>query len=230
LNRALSEQLAIFSETSPNVVALRARIAALQDVLRSRTAVGVDRKTGFSDLDLQLSDIDGRLSYIAKERPTIARDIAELTKEIDATPGNETVLNALERNRTNIQTQYSAALARLAEASTGEQIETLAKGARFSLLEPATPPERAISPNRRKIAAMGLAGGVGLGIGLIVLLEIMNKTIRRPAELVQLFQAQPLATVPYIWTASEMRTGGNLMSIRLALDKVIGGLSGSKIT
>ena len=46
LNRALSEQLAIFSETSPNVVALRARIAALQEVLRSKTAVGVDRKTG----------------------------------------------------------------------------------------------------------------------------------------------------------------------------------------
>jgi len=69
-----------------------------------------------------------------------------------------------------------------------------------------------------------------LGLGLIVLLEILNKTIRRPAELVQLFQAQPLATVPYIWTASEMRTGGNLMSIRLAFDKVIGGLSGSKIT
>ena len=143
LNRALSEQLAIFSETSPNVVALRARIAALQEVLRSRTEVGVDRKTGFSDLDLQLSDIDGRLAFIAKERPAIARDIAELTKEIDATPGNETVLNALERNRTNIQTQYNAAMARLAEASTGEQIETLAKGARFSLLEPATPPERA---------------------------------------------------------------------------------------
>ena len=54
LNRALSEQLAIFSETSPNVLALRARIASLQDGLRSRQADSADRKTGLSELDLQL--------------------------------------------------------------------------------------------------------------------------------------------------------------------------------
>ena len=208
LNRALSEQLAIFSETSPIVIALRARIAALQDVLRSKQAAGADRKTGFSELDLQLSDIDGRLGFIAKERLSITRDIAELTKAIDATAGNETVLNSLDRNRSNIQTQYNAAVARLAEASTGEQIEILAKGPRFSLVEPATPPERAFSPNRRRVAALGLAGGIGLGFGLIVLLEILNKTIRRPAELVEMFQTQPLATIPFIWPASEARAGG----------------------
>ena len=134
-------------------------------------------------------------------------EIAQLTKSIDATPGNETVLNSLERNRTNVQTQYNAAIARLAEASTGEQIEVLAKGPRFSLVEPATPPERALSPNRRRIAALGVVGGIGLGLGFIVLLEMLNKTIRRPVDLVQMFQAQPLATIPYIWTASEVRAG-----------------------
>jgi succinoglycan biosynthesis transport protein ExoP len=208
LNRALSEQLAIFSETSPNVVALRSRIAALQDRLRSEQTAGGDRKSGLSELDLQLSDIDGRISFIAKERSSITLDIAELTKAIDATPRNETVLNSLERNRANIQTQYNAAIARLAEASTGEQIEVLAKGPRFSLVEPAIPPQYAKSPKRRLIAAGGVAGGIGLGFGFIVLLEILNKTIRRPSELVQLFQTQPLATIPYIWTASEARAGG----------------------
>ena len=71
-------------------------------------------------------------------------------------------------------------------------------GGRFSLLEPATPPVRAISPQRRRIVALGVMAGLGLGLGVIVLLELLNKTIRRPAELAQLLQSQPLATIPTI--------------------------------
>jgi hypothetical protein len=45
---------------------------------------------------------------------------------------------------------------------------------------------------------MGVAGGIGMGLGLIVLLEFPNKTVRRPTELVQKLQIQPLATIPFI--------------------------------
>jgi polysaccharide biosynthesis transport protein len=205
LNRALAEQLTIFAESSPAVVALRARIAALQGQLRAAHAGKPERKIGPTALDLQLSDIDERLATIASEVSSATREIAELADAIKATPANDTVLNALERDRTNIQTQYNAAVARLAEASTGEQIEVLSKGPRFTVVEPATPPERPISPHRRRIAALGGVAGIGLGIGFVVLLEMLNKTIRRPIDLVQMFDAQPLATIPYIRTAIEVR-------------------------
>ena len=42
-------------------------------------------------------------------------------------------------------------------------------------------------------------------VGLIVLLEMLSRTIRRPMDLVQMFDAQPLATIPYIRTAFEIR-------------------------
>jgi len=204
LKRSLSDQLAIFAETSPNIVALRTRIESLEESVRKTAEAAVaNGKGGVSDLDLQLSDIDERLRYITQEKASINQRLAELTRSITATPGNATILNSLERTRDNTQAQYNTATASLAEASTGEQIELHSKGERFSIVEPATPPQDPISPNRRRIAGMGVAGGLGLGFGFIVLLELLNKTIRRPMELAQKLQIQPLATISYIPASHE---------------------------
>ncbi|HWK68753.1 MAG TPA: Wzz/FepE/Etk N-terminal domain-containing protein [Rhizobiaceae bacterium] len=201
LNRALSDQLAIFAENSPNIQALRKRIAAIQASMRENskpTVSGAETRKTLSPLDLQLSDIDDRLTYIEQVKPGLEQNLADMARTIAATPQNATTLNALERNRDNILTQYNAAVASLAEASTGQQIEMRSKGVRFSILEPAVPPESRLSPNRKRIAALGVLGAGGLGLGFIVLLELLNKTIRRPIELTQALQIQPLATIPYI--------------------------------
>jgi hypothetical protein len=50
---------------------------------------------------------------------------------------------------------------------------------------------------------MGLAAGLGSGGALVVLLELLNKTVRRPRELADLLKAQPLEVVPYIWVEKE---------------------------
>lgn len=212
LNRALAEQLALFSETSPNIKALRARITALQNELLSSPSQEAKsenstpaRQAAPFGLDLQLSDIDNRLKAVAVEKASVIRGIEDLTRSITGTAASETVLNSLERNRQNIQMQYNAAIARRAEALTGEQIEMRSDGGRFSLLESATPPVRAISPQRTRIVGLGGMAGIGLGLAVIVLLEMLNKTIRRPVELAQLLQSQPLATIPNIRTSNKVR-------------------------
>jgi len=198
LNRALAAQLGMFDETSPNIVSLRARIAALQDSLRTgQTAGGAGSKQP-SMLDIQLADIDERLQLIDHERSTITKSISDLSKSIEATPAVETALNSLERTRTNLQTQYNTAIAKRAEASIGKQIEVNSDNERFSLLESAIPPEKPASPKRFRIIALGGVAGLGLGFGFVVLLELLNRTIRRPSDLTQLFEGQPFATIPYI--------------------------------
>lgn len=215
LKRALSEQLSMFSADSPNVVSLRARIAALQAEVQANQAQSSDAD-GPSDLDLQLSDIDERLGFIEREKASIAAYVADLEQTIDATPQNETSLNALERSRNNIQAQYNSAVAKLAEASTGEQIEIGAKGGRFTLVEPATPPQDRLSPNRKRIAGVGLVLGILLGVGAVVALELMNRSVRRPEELTKLLQKPPLGTIPYIWKDGEQETRKRRLSVSLA--------------
>lgn len=232
LNRSLAEQLAIFSETSPNIQALRARIAALQNNLLSGPSQGKNsensspaRQAAPFGLDLQLADIDNRLQAVAAEKTSVIRGIDDLTRSIAGTAASEAALNSMERNRQNIQMQYNAAIARRAEALTGEQIEMRADGGRFSLLESATPPVRAISPQRTRIVALGGLGGIGLGLAIVVLLELLNKTIRRPAELAQLLQSQPLATIPNIRTSGKMRSPSHKRRIAAMLAAALMPLS-----
>lgn len=230
LNRALAEQSAIFSPTSPNIVALRARIGSLEEALHVRRSAETDpqdKRKVFSGVDLQLTEIDERLRFIEREKVSLAQSITELTRSIAATPASETVLNALERNRMNLLTQYNAAIARRAEASIGEQIERRSDGGRFSLLESATPPQYPVSPNRRLIAAAGGAMGIGLSVGLVVLMEMLNKTIRRPTELAQAIDYQPLAVIPYIRTPGENRAAK--IRREMAILSLAGAVSASLI-
>ncbi len=213
LNKALAEQLAIFSEDSPNIVNLRSHIVALRGNGAAK-ATGQAGKQGASALDLQLADIDKRLEAIERERASLTQSIANLTKSVSETPATQTALNVIERNLGNIQTQYNTAIARRAEASLGTQIEARSDGGRFSLLEAANPPETPVKSKRRLVVLAGGLGGIGLGLGLTFLLEMMNRTIRRPSELSQLLQRQPLGVIPYIESPTE--TSGGFYNKRFA--------------
>jgi len=205
LNKALADQLTVFSETSPNIVTLRARIAALRGKVVPKKQEGTDTRAQ-SGLDLQLSDVDRRIDAIEKERVQITEKIASLTRSITATPETDIRLNALERTLSNTQTQYNTAIAKRAEASLGQHMEARSDGGRFSLLEGATEPQQPMRSKRRLIVFGGILAGLALSFATIVLLEILNKTIRRPAELVEMLQAQPLAVIPFINTPYEQRT------------------------
>jgi hypothetical protein len=105
----------------------------------------------------------------------------------------------------NVQAQYNSAITRLAEASTGKQIEIRLKGERLSLIESAIPPTKPISPNRLMLSIGTIAAALVLGFGSIVLMELLNKSVRRPVELVQKLDIRPLITIPYITTSGELQ-------------------------
>ena len=204
LQAALMTQRSMFAEDSPSIIALRARIASVEAELRAKPATAANTDGAPTELDMQLADIDDSLNAIELEKSSIERSFAALSASIEATPANETALQALEREHTNQLTRYNAAVARLAEASTGEQIEARFKGERLSLLEPALPPEKPIRPKRFVIALGGAAAGVGLGLVLAVALELLGGRIRRPIQLQRSLGIEPLATIPYIRTRSEI--------------------------
>jgi uncharacterized protein involved in exopolysaccharide biosynthesis len=196
LRQSLAQQQALFSEGSPTIKALRSRIAALESVIAGPT----DGKATppLSTRDFELLDIQDRIAAIAEERVAIERTVSDLATSIAATPGNETILNSLQRDHQNLQAQYDSAIARLAEASTGQQIELLLKGERLSLIESAVPPQVPQGPGRTVLLLASVAGALLVGLAAIVAPELLNRRIRRPSELVTRLQIVPFVTVPYI--------------------------------
>lgn len=69
-------------------------------------------------------------------------------------------------------------------------------------------------------------GGLGAGLGLVFLMEMLNRSIRRPVDLSNRLGIQPFATLPYIRTREEIRwkrgvVGGVLACILAAIPLVL---------
>ncbi len=212
LERERARQRAILSETHPRIRALDARIAALKDAIaeeedaikKSMTEQGKEGENAMLvQVDKEIAIIDSKIAGIETEIGELDREQRELERTIIETPAVEMALRGLTRDYTNMQGQYQAARGKLASAATGEQLELKQQAERFEVIEQATRPERPTSPNRLMILIAGLGGGVGAGLAVVVLLEFMNKTIRRPSELVAALDIQPIAVIPYVYTRNE---------------------------
>jgi polysaccharide biosynthesis transport protein len=217
LRSQLIQQRAVYSPSSPVIRNLETRLAALEGLVKeqraARSVPGPEGEAGqpMSELDAELAPIDARLKFIAEERTQIEETLAELDASIRRTPANETRLAGMERELATLQQQYEEAVASRGRATMGERIEVTARGERFSLIEPPTPPGGPVRPRRVLIAGAGVFGGFGLGFGLVVLLELLNRTIRRPLELTSKLGIEPLATIPYIRTEGEDRRRRGIM-------------------
>ncbi len=206
-----------YSETHPKVRAIDAQIKGLE----ASIGPGADGE-GLLDLrvsrmELALEQLDSRFLLLRNQRDRLLENIGELEESISITPRTEAGLNVMERQYESLKSQYSANAANLAGAKTGQAIEAGGKGERFSVIEQASVPDAPESPDRPLIAVAGVGGGLGLAFGLVVLLELLNRSIRRPADLVNGLGLQPFATIPYITTTRETRRKQLSMVATLAM-------------
>ena len=200
---------------------LKARISQVEQIVSVQPVADPKEEvqTGNSMLDFQLTEIDTRIVSLKEEKTTAAGALAKLEATIKKTPANSIRLDELTLNYQNIQLQYNSAVDRLAKASAGERIEFMSRGQKISVIEPPAVPNEPTKPNRLLIAGGGSAFGLLAGLGLVVLLEVLNRAIRRPQDLVRALGVAPIATIPYVQTRGEVfaRRGRKLLLTLLIL-------------
>ncbi|WP_109314038.1 lipopolysaccharide biosynthesis [Ruegeria sp. AU67] len=216
LRRQLSEALIIYSEQNPRVKMLKARITEIEKTVQ--TEVDQDGETtGNALLDLQLTEIATRIAALREQQTKAQAQLDGVVEIISQAPATSIRLGEMTQDRDNIQQQYNLAVDRLSQASTGERIEVTAQGQRVSVIEPPSAPTRPSKPNRTLIAGGGCLFGILAGLGLIVLLEILDRSVRRPEDLVASLGITPLATIPYIATPGEIWRRRTWKLVRLAV-------------
>lgn len=214
LRRQLSEALIVYSEANPRVKVLKARIAEIEKMVQPQSEEGGE-STGNALLDVQLAEIETRIGVLEQQKVEAQAQLENVTGTINRTPATTIRVEELTQDRDNIQQQYNLAVDRLSRASTGERIEVAAKGQRVSVIEPPAIPARPAKPNRIKIAGGGIFVGILAGFGLVLLLEFLNRSVRRPEDLVAGLGIMPIATIPYIATPGEVWRRRGFKVVRL---------------
>lgn len=235
--RALRERyttsVAVLSLDNPRVQVMKAQIEALEELVEAQAAeamaagsaaTAAEGGARASLFDLQMAEMESELDYLKTRREQLEKEMAELQTTIEATPANAIALDTLQRDYAATREQFDRAVANRARAKTGDIIEALSKGERITLVDAAVPPEEPFSPDRPRLAIMGTAGGLALAIGFVVLLELMNTSIRRSQDIVRQLDITPFGTLPYIRTRKE-RVRRRLLLL-FALVAVVGGVLG----
>lgn len=203
----LASALTIYSDSNPRVRILEAQVARLETEVAAEIGPVISDANGAETLlDLQLAEIDQRVEELNASIARSEAEIEALQTAIDRSPETAIGLETLERQYERLQREYDQAAQRLSTAKQSERINVLDKGARLSLIEAATVPTEPFSPDRQMIAAAGVVGGLGLAGGFFLLLELLNRAVRRPQDLVKALNVQPLAVLPYLESPGARRT------------------------
>lgn len=152
-------------------------------------------------------EISEEIGLIERDMAEIQGKIDEYQRRVEAAPKREQELITLKRDYKNIQGSYSSLLDRKIEAEMAVSMERKAKGEQFRILDPATLPQKPISPDLKKLLAICLAGGLGLGAGLIFLIDFFDTSIRSSDDL-EAIGIPAMATIPKIYRVRDRTLKG----------------------
>lgn len=147
-------------------------------------------------------DYDDQLGTLAAQRNLLVGRRDDLMASIETTPEIERRLNALLRQRDDVQRQLDVVVTRQAEADVGFRLESTNQAERLTVIEPAGLPDYPSGGSRKKVAVMGGAASVGLALFLAFLLELRNPVIRSAAQMQRETGLEPVVSIPTLKTKS----------------------------
>ena len=124
---------------------------------------------------------------------------------VQDTPKREQELLSLNRDYQNIKESYDSLLARKLESDISVNMEKKQKGEQFRILDAANLPQKPSEPDMKKLFILVIGAGLGLGGGLIFLLEYMDSSFRKPEEIDALLELPVLCTIPRLYSPRELK-------------------------
>tara|TARA_R110000787_G_scaffold113369_1_gene222543 strand:- start:1481 stop:3022 length:1542 start_codon:yes stop_codon:yes gene_type:complete len=202
----LDRLTATYDQNNPRVIRLKDQIDRLEAIVAAGNETGNADTAGAEAtkqgamLEAAKAEADSEIAVLEAQISSTTTELEEIKKNISESGANAFQLSELQRDYEIILSRYTTAVSNLNSARMGERIEATAQGQRINVIENANVPQVPSGPDRFLVAAMGIFVGVGLAIGYFILLEVLNRSIRRPAELTERFDIKPIATIPYMET------------------------------
>jgi uncharacterized protein involved in exopolysaccharide biosynthesis len=210
---ALQDQLAAlrtrYTNDHPDVVKIKNEIAQLQQRMKEEGASAQEpsdaRKLGLpidtaqaQQLRAQLHQIDVNIQERTAEQSRLQQEIKRVQAKLELTPAVAQQYKALTRDYQTALNIYNDFLKKQNDSEVSRDLVRRQQGEQFRVLDPPSLPQEPIFPNRRLFAFGGLAAGLGFGLGIAVLLETQDTTLRTENDVEHLLKLPTLAVIPAV--------------------------------
>jgi len=165
----------------------------------------VARQTKMQGLQTDLKEIDRQMAARQVEAKRLRDNAAVLQQRVDAVPARESEMTELTRDYATLSGQYTSLLAKKEDSKLAANLERRQIGEQFKLIDPARMPEKPASPDRPLINMCGMAAGLAIGLGLIVLFEYRDSSFKNDSEVRDLLELPVLAVVPIMQSDGDRR-------------------------
>lgn len=202
----LAEVSQRYSVDHPDVKRLQRNIATLEERIaageRTDSSLTNDASATVIQLQTQLNANSAQSNSLAARAAELRGRLGSLDSRMQSAPEVEREYAAMVRDLELEREKYSDLLRREMD-SRGEQSATLA-GARdaFDLVRTPSEPRAPAKPRRAAIMIIGAILSTVLAVGLALLAEMMDGTVRGRRDLHDLLGVAPLAVVPEIRNSS----------------------------
>ena len=218
-----------FSEKYPEVIRVRAEIAALEAQREqtrestsdqgASTAVVPDERT--ASVRRALDEVQVELRALQAEAASINESIANYEQRVNAAPLREQQYQVLMRDYETTSEMYRSLLLRQKEAEIAETMERGEKGERFEILDYALPAGAPAAPDRPRLRVAGLVLAAAFAIGIVFLMEKVDGSYHSLGELQSDSEIPVLAAIPEIVTARDRRRRWRRLVLGFAATAVV---------
>lgn len=193
LNKRLNELRMEYTDNYPDVIKIKSDIESINEQIRK----GV-KGPAPSDLDpMELDKWELELKTLKKSEAYQRNLISTNLSLLHGIPTAKSNLERLEREKNNQKLIYEQLIARQGQSEISKQMEVQDKSTTFRIVDPAVIPIKPISPNRVKVILLGIVAGLAGGLGLLLLLDFMDPSVR-DVESLKTLGVPILAVIPVI--------------------------------
>jgi succinoglycan biosynthesis transport protein ExoP len=242
LKAELARKQTVYTDSHPDIQALKQQINALEGATPAATddaaSEAADAAAESNDtpatgrqavinlairlLNEKIDSTKERHRLIKSQREEVAKSVEEISQLLLRVPEVQVTMSNLERQREILRTGLEDLTSKLNQARLGEQLERDRQAERFQVIEQPVTPDDPVKPNRPLILAGGLAGAIFAALGVAVLLELLNRSVRTANDITRAIQQPPLGTIPYFETNQERSRRRRRVLLALLLMALLG--------
>jgi len=199
-----------YAPDHPDVVRLQRQVTTLTQAIQNGTSLqspapsaSAADNPAYIQVKAQHEAAMAEIDSLNTKHAELQAKVAQLEARLAASPAVERDYVTMLRELDSAQLKYREVQQKQEEAQLAQNLEDEQKGERFTLIDPPLAPESPVSPNRWLIMGIGLVLAIVLPIGVALLLDSRDHSVRNRQDLESLVQAAPLAVVPIIFTSED---------------------------
>jgi len=162
------------------------------------------RQNRLNELRSELANINRQIARRDESERQLRETVQTYQARVEAAPTRETELIQLTRDYDTQQRAYVGLLSKQWDAKIAASLERKQAGEQFKVLDLARIPEKPFSPNRVRLNILGALFGLGIGLGLVVLLEFFDSTFKTDDDIISALNLPVLALIPLMRTTQEV--------------------------